>query len=320
MILWVGLIYAAIPFVQKLREAFAARWPAELLAFAVMGMVAAAAAAALMSLQRLRGRLGLADLAWLTGCALVLIVWTRGLMRQPEEAFHFVEYGILGVLLYRALRPTINDVGVFAAAAMLGIIIGTVDEIIQWAVPGRFWDYRDLVLNGGASILVQIAVWRLVAKASPRPTPRTTRILCRLATAELVLLMVCLAATPERLGALATRFPALRSLADSSDVMSEYGFLHRLDARHTVPFAADVERTDESGSARSAEAAAALDRADGRYGEFREPSSPCEIPSPTRRGCTSSRAIAAWPRRSTLGRIQSTSPVDDKRGAGERNP
>ncbi|MBD3871962.1 MAG: VanZ family protein, partial [Acidobacteria bacterium] len=60
-------------------------------------------------------------------------------MGQPEEAVHFLEYGVLGVLLFRALSTHIHDGSVFAAGALIGILVGIFDEIIQWFVPGRYW-------------------------------------------------------------------------------------------------------------------------------------------------------------------------------------
>ena len=264
---WITVIFAAIPFVRTLREAFAVRWPVELLAFAVMTIVAAAAAVTLVVSQRYRHSIRWADVAWLSGIAAVLIVWTRSLMGQPEEAVHFLEYGVLGVLLYRALRLHIPDPGIFVAGALLGIIVGTVDEILQWLVPDRFWDFRDLVLNGGASVLVQIAVWRVVPKPKSRVGPSTLRLLVRLAAAEVLILTICLAATPQRLGALARGLPLLEPLAVSVDVMCEYGFLHTLD--ESTAFRSRLSRSDlvEQDLRRSVEAAAVVEKSRGRHGQ-----------------------------------------------------
>jgi hypothetical protein len=275
---WIAVIYAAIPFVRSLRDAFAARWPAQALGFAVMGVVAAATAAALLASRRRRRRVRIADIAWLGGIATGLIVWTHLLMGQPEEAVHFVEYGVLGILVYRALRPTIDNPGVFVAAALVGTIVGTVDEIIQWAVPDRYWDFRDLVLNGGASVLVQIALWRVAPKPTSPFTLRTARFLCRLAAGWVVLLTLCLAATPPRLAALARAFPDLQPLASSEDAMTEYGFLHRLDER--TLFRSRMSRTAlaDQDRTRSLEAAAKLDGFRGRYGRFLKEVSPAVDP------------------------------------------
>jgi hypothetical protein len=275
---WIAFIYAAIPFVRSLREAFAARWPVETLGFAVMGAVAAAAAGALLACRRRRRRVRISDIGWLGGIAAGLIVWTHLLMGQPEEAVHFIEYGVLGVLLYRALRPDIDDPGVFIAAALIGTIVGTVDEIIQWVVPDRYWDVRDLVLNGGASVLVQIAIWRLAPAPSSRLTPHTIRVLCRLAACWVVLLTLCLAATPQRLAALARTFPALQPLTVSEDAMTEYGFLHRLDENTQFRSRLSRTRLAEQDRARSVAAAAKLDGFRGRYGRFLRDVPPADDP------------------------------------------
>ena len=146
--IWIALIYTSIPFVRRLREAFAARWPSELIAYAVIVIVIMAVAAAVAFLRRQKPQLNVVDLGWLVVLAAVAITWTGRLMGQPEEAVHFVEYGVLGILLYRALAEHIPDPTVYVAAVLVGLLVGTVDEIIQWLVPGRFWDFRDIVPKG----------------------------------------------------------------------------------------------------------------------------------------------------------------------------
>ncbi len=264
---WIMTIYGAIPFVRTLREAFAIRWPVEILAIAVMAIVAAAAGTALVVSQRRRHSIRWADVAWLAGIAAIVIVWTRSLMGQPEEAFHFLEYGVLGVLLHRALRLEIDDPGVFVAAALLGTVVGTVDEILQWMVPERYWDFRDLVLNGGASVLVQIALWRVARQTNPPVKLRTVRFVCRLAAWQFALLALVFAATPQRLGALAGNLPFLEPLAVSDDVMCEYGFLHPLDDR--TAFRSRLSRSDllDQDLRRSVEVAAAIEESRGRHGQ-----------------------------------------------------
>ncbi len=275
---WIAIIYAAIPFVRGLREEFVTLWPAEFLGFAVMGVVAATAGAALWALRRRKTKPLWADAMWLAGVAAVFVVWTWLLMEQPEEAVHFVEYGVLGVLSYRALRPNMNNPGVFVAAALIGTIVGTVDEIIQWIVPGRYWDFRDLVLNGGTSVLVQFTIWRLASRPFLKLTPSTIHTLCRLAVVEWLLLMLCLAATPQRLIALAQILPVLEPLAEGNDVISEYGFLHRLDA--TTFFRSRLSQSELAfqDDRRSAEAAAKLNRSEGRYGAFQRSVTPVSDP------------------------------------------
>jgi len=275
---WITVIFTAIPFVRSLRDAFVARWPASLLGVAVMATVATAAVFAIWFLWRRRRRITWADIAWIAGTAALLLAWTLRLMRQPEEAVHFVEYGVLGVLLYRALRPSIGDPGVFVAGALIGTLVGTVDEIIQWIVPGRYWDFRDLVINGGASALVQIAVWRLASRPLTRVTPSTLRLVCRLAALEVLVLTLVLAATPQRLHALGQSLSVLEPLVDGDDVICEYGFLHQLDSN--TFFRSRLSRRDlrVRDSEGSVAAAATLDRFKGRYGDFRRSVTPVSDP------------------------------------------
>jgi len=230
-ILWIGLIYASIPFVRVAREAFAAHWPAELIAYAVIAVVFSTAVAAVVILRRRRPQIGFTDILWLVVVAAVVVVWTRRLMGQPEEAIHFLEYGVLGILLYRAFEDRIQDPTVYVAATLTGLLVGTVDEIIQWLVPGRFWDLRDIVLNGGAVALAQIAIWRLFKRPSKPVTRSSLCLLCRLAAAQVLLFTLCMTATPQRLNRIAVHLPVPDRLATGVDAICEYGFRHSVDDR-----------------------------------------------------------------------------------------
>lgn len=266
--LWVAVIFATIPFVRRLREAFVARWPAELIGYAVMAVVATAAVAAAVLVARRSQRLRAVDMAWLTVVAALVLLWTRALMAQPEEAVHFLEYGLLGVLAHRALRTRVRDWAVFVAAALLGSLVGTLDEIVQWIVPDRYFDLRDIVLNGGASALVQVAIWRLAPAYRAAPSPQSVRLLCRLAAAQVVLLMLCLAATPQRLQHIAELAPGLGPLASSINVPAEYGHLHRLDGRTRFRSRLDRSGLAAADGSRALAVASLLDASRGAYDEF----------------------------------------------------
>jgi len=229
--LWIGLIYATIPIVRRAREAFVAHWPAEFIAYAVIAVVVGAMVAATVVMQRRRTRIGHADLVWLIAVAAVVVVWTRRLMGQPEEAVHFLEYGVLGVLLYRSLEIRVPDWTIYVTAALWGLLVGTVDEIIQWLVPDRFWDFRDIVLNGGAVALVQIAIWRLVPRPATATSRSSLRVLSRVAAVLVLLLTFCMAATPQRLTRLSNQIPLPARLATGGDALCEYGYRHTVDDR-----------------------------------------------------------------------------------------
>lgn len=72
---------------------------------------------------------------------------------EPEvdmvEAFHFVEYGLVAYLFYRAWRRRPDLSGVVLAACA-GIAVGIADEWVQWLVPGRVGEMHDVALNAVA--------------------------------------------------------------------------------------------------------------------------------------------------------------------------
>ena len=265
VVLWITVIYTTIPLVRRLREAYISRWPAELIGYGVMAVVVGVTIAGIFFLRRRHRRFEPADVVWLLGVASVLLLWTSHLMGQPEEAVHFLEYGVLGVLLYRALRTRIPDATVFFAAAVVGILVGTVDEVIQWLVPLRYWDYRDILLNGGASVLIQIAIWRMAPRSAAPISLSSLRFLCRLAAAELLLLTFCLAATPQRLAQVSRHFPNIAGPKVANDVISEYGYLHRLDDHTLFRSRLSIDAMAREDAARASDVAAILDASRRTY-------------------------------------------------------
>lgn len=271
VIAWIAVIYTAIPFVRELREWYVARWAPASIGLAVAAVLVAAATAAI---ARIRGRarvLRIGDTVWILGTTAVLVAWTFSLRRSPEESVHLVEYGVLAVLLHRALRPSLQGAPVFVAGALIGMMVGTVDEIIQWWSPSRVWDWRDLALNGGAGALTQIILWRIAPGANRRfDRTASVRIVLRLASAQLVLVALCLANTPARVARYAWLFPDSGHLTSSLNPMAEYGH------RHAVPGIgvfnsrlglATLRREDDT---RSVEVAGLIDENRRSYGRFLE--------------------------------------------------
>lgn len=93
----------------------------------------------------------------------------------PEEQFHLLEYGVLGGVIYAALRERrrIREASARAetpklswslrhapvTAFLLSAALGLVDEIIQGILPSRFYATRDVVLNALAGGLAIAAMW-----------------------------------------------------------------------------------------------------------------------------------------------------------------
>ncbi|MFH1176210.1 MAG: VanZ family protein [Acidobacteriota bacterium] len=267
--LWTLLIFASIPTMRALQRWVVAHLGSTAFGYTVVIAILAALAGALALGRRTRRQLNLPTVILLVAIAAISLWWTNRLWGAPEEAVHFIEYGALGVLAWRALRQHVPDASAHLAAALLTTLVGTADEIVQWVTPDRFWDLRDVGLNAGVSGLVQLALWKVVPPASQAVQASSLRLSARLAAAELCLLTLCLANTPARVERYAARFPALARLNTNNEAMAEYGHLCRDSAigrfkSRLTP--ATLGRLDER---RAIEMAAILDQYPmARYGEF----------------------------------------------------
>ena len=67
------------------------------------------------------------------------------------ERVHFIQYGLLGMLVSREYK--ISSFKILLASGLFIMSVGLLDEIIQWFLPNRYGDIRDVVMNslGGVS-------------------------------------------------------------------------------------------------------------------------------------------------------------------------
>ena len=73
-----------------------------------------------------------------------------------DKFAHLVEYGILGFLFYRALRVSRLAKQVFILAIIFSILYALSDEIHQFFVPGRKFDFWDLAADSLGVVLVAL--------------------------------------------------------------------------------------------------------------------------------------------------------------------
>jgi VanZ family protein len=91
--------------------------------------------------------------------------------RVNDKILHAFEYGILGILLYRAFNQMTGPLESMGLAMICVIAFGISDEIHQWFVPGRQADVWDLVADSlGAAFL--ILTWIFLTAGSFRPLKR----------------------------------------------------------------------------------------------------------------------------------------------------
>lgn len=154
----------ASPVIGQLRSALFAAFPDQyplILLFAVLGAALVALGFAVVRVRERRGvRYGLLIAA--LGIATAYSSWTR--TGEPSvdavERFHFVEYGLITFLFYRGWRST-GDGSILILPVLAGLLVGTCEEWLQWFVPARVGEVRDVVLNLwaiGGGLLMSLAL------------------------------------------------------------------------------------------------------------------------------------------------------------------
>lgn len=261
--LWSLLIFLTIPLARHISALVSAQWGRSLFTYLVLLTIAVALVAVTGQVILRRLKLSTQRLLWLALIAGTFMGYTLLLgKRSPEESVHFIQYGVLSILVYRALTIKMRDISVYFSAAVICGIIGTFDEIVQWLVPDRQWDLRDIWINFFAAAMVQIAIAKGLQPPyiTRRPNPGNLRLLWRLMALAAAVLGASMFNTPERIAWYAKRLPGLGYLIQNGSVMVEYGYRYEdpdigiFRSRLTPE---DLQRADRH---RAIEAAAILDR------------------------------------------------------------
>ena len=98
--------------------------------------------------------------ALLLGVAYANVMSTGDPTTDAVERVHFIEYGAIAVLFYRVWRRA-GDVSALVLPLLCGVIVGTLDEWLQWFIPYRVGEMHDVFLNFtalGCGVLFGIAL------------------------------------------------------------------------------------------------------------------------------------------------------------------
>jgi VanZ family protein len=220
---WVAFIYLAIPLARSLQVVIRERGGKAAFLWLTFLCFAAAAGWVVRALVRKQWAARPAQLLVLAAIGGSLSWMTWSLRENPEEAFHFVQYGVLSLLLFRALSHRLQDPSIYVAGVLIGAAFGTFDELIQWGVPQRYFDYRDIGINVLAVGLVQVALAAGIRPELVRDRPSWTgmQTCCRAVFVNGLLLLFCVTSTPDRVDFYSRHLPKAISLDQAT---AEYGF------------------------------------------------------------------------------------------------
>lgn len=167
--------------------------------FTVVGVIAFTFCYAIYKLMwRDRKKIKVIQIFWITAIGFSYVYFSTKLKKHPEEAIHFIEYGLLSFLIFNALKNDIRDVTIYIVASFVVLIVGTADEIIQWMIPNRYWDLRDVGMNFLAGSLLQAAIWKGIRPEmiSEKIKQKSVKILSIVTACAVIIIGICLIYLP----------------------------------------------------------------------------------------------------------------------------
>jgi hypothetical protein len=224
---WALVVFGMVPFANGLQRWVHQELGPRALFYGLVAALVVGVGVAFRWLSTHRPQQLWTCLAWIVVVSSLIGAW-GWVLRNAAGTGHLAAFSILSALAFRALRPRLHDAGIYLAATALTAVVGTVDELLQWLTPGRFWDLADLGVNAGTAALIQLLIWKGIRPVGLRTgvSARSWRTVARWLLVETVLILACLANTPERIAGYAERVPGLAYLGkDRSTRMLEYGHL-----------------------------------------------------------------------------------------------
>jgi hypothetical protein len=220
------VIYSTIPVARALRELVRENIGLKYFLYITVALVLLAGFLAFRNLNK--RDLPLNAKLCLAGIFTAFLFYIYKLRDIPEEALHIAEYGILGLLVFRALTHRIHDFSIFIVAVLVVGIVGIVDEYIQWLTPSRYFDLRDIRTNFVAGALAQLAIATGLRPSiiSGMPSALSWSRVCYFSVVALALMTIGFMNTPERIAWYATKVPVLSYLMNSKSMMVEYGYIY----------------------------------------------------------------------------------------------
>jgi predicted amidohydrolase YtcJ/VanZ family protein len=168
-VVFAAAVVLSAPFSQQIVEVMGTRLGSGFRRAAMAATVVPVVMAFLVAVARIRDRRVPRYTALAVSAAIGLAYAANGEL-LVTEAFHFVEYGVIGLLFYRAVRRR-EDATIVVIPLLAGLLAGIADEWFQWFIPFRAGEARDIGLNGVATLCGLMIGWALA------PPPRMTRTL-----------------------------------------------------------------------------------------------------------------------------------------------
>jgi hypothetical protein len=167
-------IVLAAPFMGQLNAWLRRTFPDQFLPIVMAGVIVLLGAGVVAAVRRIRDRravrYGAMVAALAAGAAYSLATATGSRDVDWTERVHFVEYGLVAFLFYRAWRLA-GDVSIVLLPLLAGLFVGLAEEWLQWFIPVRVGELHDVLLN-----LVAVACGLVFSLAADPPTDFAWRL------------------------------------------------------------------------------------------------------------------------------------------------
>ena len=145
-----AVVIGAAPFMGELRNMLKAAFPDAFAAIVAVAIGVTIVTALVVAAVRIRDRRGwrLGALLFALGIvvAQTMLLSTGNREVDLVERFHFVQYGIVAILYYRAFVH-LGAPASIVLALLSGTLVGILDEWVQWLVPSRVGVVQDVLLD-----------------------------------------------------------------------------------------------------------------------------------------------------------------------------
>jgi len=170
------LLVLSAPFVGEARHWLRETFPAQFVTIVGAAVGLAALIAIGITLSRIRDR-RIARYGLVVAAIVLAVTYSaRSSIGNAEsdvvEHVHFIEYGVVTWLFYRAWLP-LGDGGIILLPLVAGLAVGTCEEWYQWFLPARVGELRDIFLNAAA--IVSGLLLSVAMAPPPRFAPRISR-------------------------------------------------------------------------------------------------------------------------------------------------
>ncbi len=156
-------IYITLPYAPILRDSIINSLGERIISIIVGAIVGSIGIIIFLFLKRQKSNLS--SYIWLI---ILSAIYTYFLLTINiiVEKVHFIQYGLLSLFIFYALRNHFNDLSIYLIGTLLVVILGLVDEYIQGILPNRVGEIRDIWWNGLAGLLVQVAILKVIKPGS----------------------------------------------------------------------------------------------------------------------------------------------------------